>query len=810
MARASLQPAFPPATPGGAAGGAIADVLLLARRRRLFVVLGAVAVAAAVVVKHRLTPPQFDATALVRFEREQVNLPQLLEPLANENRISTEMEVLQARTAALAVIDSLGLRVSLESPRRGRLAELVPFVKLEPLAAPGLIRVIASDDGRLRVEDSAGTTIGEGRAGDTVAVRGGRMVVAPAAAGSEIRLLVRSEDEAVRAFTGALKVFRPVREADLLAVRFRAADPAVAAEAANMLAGHLIGSRQTELARRTGLAVDFLRHQADTLRRQLRLAEDSLQAFRETVHAVEPAEQAKSQVVRMAQLQANRGGLDAEREALATLLTQIEAEVAAAPERPSPYRRLIGFPSLLRNQAAAELLSSLASVENERAALLRRRTPMDPDVLNLTGRVRELDAELRAIAESYLQGLTNQVAALDRVNREFGRALDSLPNKEVVGARLEREAKILQDLYSLVQTRLKESELTQAMQDPTVRVVDPAVATWRPVGPGLPLKLALGVFLGALVGLGAGLAREMLDRSVRSRSDAFAAAGLPVLGSLPLIGRRFPERIRGLAKPSDRGSLGPVSALAAGGSGVAQATAPGEAAGRLLERLVGRPGVSADYVEALHQLQVNLALSYQGRVPKAILFTSALPGDGKTLTALNFALTAATQGAKVLLVDADTRCGKVHEVLGCPAGAGLGEVISGRLSPEAATWQIKLNAAASLAFLPAGTAPLRGVTLDRLRRTVAAISPAYDLVVIDGPPVNAVAETTLLAAAADGVLMVVRSGRTDRPAVMLAVEQLALARAPLMGTVLNGLDRTAELYGDGRYGYPLASRGIRG
>ena len=211
---------------------------------------------------------------------------------------------------------------------------------------------------------------------------------------------------------------------------------------------------------------------------------------------------------RLAQIQADRGAVEAERQALAQLVQQMRSDSSGSPSGgQAPSRRLISFPTLFRNQAASELLGALAQVENERSALLLRRKPDDPDVLVLTDRVQQLDAQLQGIAETYLQGLTNQVAALEKVAKGFGGSLDSLPKKEVQTARLQRDVTVQQELYTLIQTRLKEAEITQAMEDPTVRVVDPAVVPDRPVRPNPLLNLALSVVFGVMIGVVAALVR---------------------------------------------------------------------------------------------------------------------------------------------------------------------------------------------------------------------------------------------------------------------------------------------------------------
>ena len=143
------------------------------------------------------------------------------------------------------------------------------------------------------------------------------------------------------------------------------------------------------------------------------------------------------------------------------------------------------------------LLGALAQVETERSQLLIRRTPADSDVVMLTGRIRDMEVQLQGIAESYLQGLTNQVASLEREGQRFGTQLDALPEKELQSARRERDTKVLNDLYVLVQTRLKEAEITGAAGDPTVRIADLAVPAVKPLRPRPLINFALSLVLGA-------------------------------------------------------------------------------------------------------------------------------------------------------------------------------------------------------------------------------------------------------------------------------------------------------------------------
>ena len=147
---------------------------------------------------------------------------------------------------------------------------------------------------------------------------------------------------------------------------------------------------------RTGSTIGFLKQQLDTLGIQLRVAENALRTYRERAGAVDVEEEARSQVRRLAQIQADRGALEAERQALALLVQQMRSDSARGlPGGQDPSRRLISFPTLFKNQSASQLLGELAQIENQRSACWPDRKPRDPDVLVLTGRVRELDAQLQ-------------------------------------------------------------------------------------------------------------------------------------------------------------------------------------------------------------------------------------------------------------------------------------------------------------------------------------------------------------------------------------------------------------------------------
>ena len=742
--------------------------------------------------------PVYEAASVVRFEVEQVDLPQLVQLVASDNLIRTEIEVLGGRTVGEALVDSLGLRARLVAPRRGRKADL--FSELEVPAAADSGTLVFRSQGSSVFTVALGDTgrvVRSVQVGERATVAGVTLALAPgAAAYPEFTLRIDNAEDAVARLQANLKVSRPARDADLISIRTRANDPNEAAAMANFLATNLIARRQAVRRGRTSVTAAFLREQADSLGRQLRAAEDSLRAYQEREHVVDAPEQARSQVARLAGLQTDLSVIRADRDAFAALVAQLRRDTTAATAGGQALsRRLMAFPALLQNQSASVLLGSLSVVENERAALLVRRLPTDRDVQILTGRIREIESQLQSIAESYLQSVSNQVAMRENEAGRFGTELDRLPEKELQTARREREAKILNDLWVLVQTRLKEAEITGSAGDPTVRLVDPAVAPSLPIRPRPLINLAVSLVLGTLIGVVVALGRELGDRSVRSRADARAAAGLPVLGAFPKIRQARVAALPWRGRPVGNGKVSvkiPVDPKR-----------DRRVAG-IESRLVTHPRTSGAYTEGFNQLFANLALTYRQDPLKVVVFTSPLPGEGKTLSAVNFALTGASRGLRVLLIDADLRCGVIGTVLNCNPKPGFSELLAGTASLDRVLRMVPVGEHGSLTVIPAGAAPRvpgRVLTVDRITEVLGLLAPQFDIVVVDTPPVNLLADAALLGSAADGVLVVVRAGRTPSEALRYAMDQLEGMQAPVLGLLLNDIDLQRNGTDDDSYRY---------
>ena len=478
-----------------------------------------------------------------------------------------------------------------------------------------------------------------------------------------------AERAAVRA---ALRVTRPQPNAAMVVLSYRSVDPQLASAVANAVAQSYIARRNEMQKQQARAGVQFLETQVQVIGAELREAESALEQFRRARFVIDPEAQAGDQVKRLADLRAEREQLAAERNELGALL----AKARGAADGAGDWTVFASSPSLAKNQALSGIVQQLSSAETERSRLGTWRTAADPDVATIQRTIMLLRSRLVELAASQLRSLDAQAQGLDSALARSDARLQQIPEVQVRYARLRRQVDLDGQLYTLLQTRLKESQISEAMEIANIQVVDPAMVPTRPLGGRRLMNLLFGTASGLLLGLLVAFMREASDTRVRSREEVLRITQLPLLAAIP----RIPA-------PNGRGRQR-------------------EPAERIETRLVTRHAPRSPAAEAYRALRTSLAFSTARRKAplKTLVVTSAEPEDGKTTTAVNLALALAEQGHRVVLVAADQRRPVLHKVLHTERAPGLSDVLRGTAALETAIHHVALpdHATGTLDFVSAG------------------------------------------------------------------------------------------------------------
>ncbi|HEX8391968.1 MAG TPA: polysaccharide biosynthesis tyrosine autokinase [Longimicrobium sp.] len=774
------------------------DVLSVLLRNRWLIAVVLLGTVAAMATYTFRQPRVYQSRATIRIDPEQSQM-QLFGEVGRvlggaQERIETEIMVLQSELIARQAVDSLGLRVWVMEPNAPRAAVLASVFVPES-ARNGIAVLTRTGNGTYTVQREDGfqgvrlpRTVTAGVPAD---LGGARVTLRAGTQAPVIRLAVVPPVAAARAVQAGLAIARPNPRAQLIAVRYQSTDPALAAAVPNAIADGFIAYKRGTAKSESRSTVTFLRQQVASYQADLQRAEADLRGFREQAQIVNLGEQASRDVQRLAELQARLDDLNGERQALSQFLSQLRAQPAGA-EGAGRYQQLASFPVFLSNRSVGDLLQSLTTLENERGQMALRRTGANADMQNLDSRIADLRRRLDETAQGYLHGLDAQIAPLASSLGGRRSEMQSIPRREVEFARLARQQKLLEDIYTLLQTRLKEAEIKEAVEPGQIRVIDTATVPQEPISPRPLINMVLALGLGTLLSVGAAFTREALNTRIRTRQDVMTATvGLPILGMVPRIRSQFTEggRLRILIS-------GAGSRRASQMATVAEPLAP----------IVLREPMSPA-AESFRALRTSLTFAGADGAPQVMMVTSAFPGDGKSTTSCNLATALAEQGTRTLLIDADLRRGGLHRNFGLRQEPGLTHVLMRSVALEDAVQRVGDT---HLYVLAAGVFPPNPSELlgsQRMRELLARLREQYPAIVIDTPPVNLVTDAGVLGSLADGTILVARTGRTAKDQLAAAAGQLRHLKVPVAGVVINDYDVGQPQYYNAGYSYGYAYGG---
>jgi len=421
---------------------------------------------------------------------------------------------------------------------------------------------------------------------------------------------------------------------------------------------------------------------------------------------------------------------------------------------------------------AVVLENKLASLETARQDLLKRYTLAHPDI-------KSMDEQISSLKEQ----------------------MKGLPQKELEYSRLQREVEIDTRLYIELKNKLSAARISEAEKAENVRLVDTAMPPGAPIRPNKPLGYVTGLVIGLVLGFAATSVVEQLDTSIGTIDDVESFIKLPVLGVIPYLktkGEKGKNLIQKLLRPKEfRGK---------------------EKVLRLRNQLVVHYSSSSPVFEAYRILKTNIlteVFKKEELKGKVLLCSSSGPEEGKSITISNLSLSMAQGNLRTLLIDCDMRRSVIHNIFGLKdKDPGLSNVLGGELKVENAIRTfadilmgdlgfdeaLKLPGLDNLNILTSGSVPTLPAELlasPEMANLLNNLKEKFDIILIDSPPVMAVADASILASKVDGIMLVYRVGKTARSVLVRTKTQLIESGGSVKGIILNNISPEIEL----RYGY---------
>jgi tyrosine-protein kinase Etk/Wzc len=606
----------------------------------------------------------------------------------------------------------------------------------------------AKGEGRFELFDPAGRLLLAGQAGKRAEGGGVALFVSELVArpGTEFFVSRANPLDAVMALASSLQVVEQGHDTGIVQLSHMGVDPVAITAITNAVAQSYLRQRTERAQEEASKMLSFLNSELPRLREDLKRAETALSEYQSHVGSFQPTQEAGSYL---------SGSLEYEKQ--------------------------------------------IAQLRIARAQLLTRFTVDSPEV-------RSVDAQLTALA-----------AERERFEEHF----KTMPGSEREAVSLQRDAKVAEEIYVTVLNKTQELSITKAGTIGNVHIIDAALAPSVPVSPKTGLIISSGALLGIIAGIGFAFCRHTFLTGLADPERIERHFQLPVFGAIALSSEQTQND---LALAHSRHP--PLQDHAPDG-GVRHALPAGIA--RLVrtrgarERHAHDPEAREDQLplpalnaptrpllaktrpfdvamESLRGLRATLQFGLVDTTNRVIAFTSPMPSDGKSFVCANLATLFAESGKRVLLIDADLRRGRLAEYFGKSPQGGLTELLTGQVDFDFAARPSNVE---GLHFIAAGAYPPNPSEIlmsSRFADIVQRFSEQFDLVIVDTPPLLAVADAAVVANVAGATVLVMRAGAHSEREINLSLRKLKRARAHVIGGVLNAVPQKRGNKG-GSYDY---------
>jgi len=576
----------------------------------------------------------------------------------------------------------------------------------------------------------------------------------------------------------------PVRKTQLVKISVMSESPALAQKAANAMANAYIESQLEAKVGLTQQASEWLTQRLGGLKESLSLSEKNLQAFREANNLVD--------VKGVSTLVADElGQITSKLVDARSIRLEVESNYDQIKQLDElSYESLTSLQFILADPLISRLTETQSNTELKVAELSKRYGAKHPKMI-------AAQSDLDAVKESVLSqmkklatGIENSFATAKAKEASLLKSLEITKKKmrdinrtEFALGELVRAVKGDRALYETFFKRIRETSATGDLQTANARIVDSAVVPQHPVKPKKKLIVALVLVVSLMFGIALAFLLDALDSTIKNADDIDHKLGFSVLGIVPLLPRVAAKELKNALEK---------------GEGVD------------INKTPVRAFIHSDnhaFKESIRTLRTSLTLASLESPAKCLLFTSSIPGEGKTTSSVNLAaaygqMEKTFQMEKTLLIDADMRRPSVAKQLRLPAGfKGLSNAVA---YPETLDESIHHIEDLNIDVMPSGVIPPNPLELlasKNFEKILTILRERYDRIIIDSPPIGAVSDALYLSTLTDGLVYVIKADSTKDKLIKTGLARLDQSNARILGVVLNQLDTEKE------YRYNTANSG---
>ena len=567
----------------------------------------------------------------------------------------------------------------------------------------------------------------------------------------------RAEESLIAAIAGGITV-TPVAKSSLVNISFSHPDPKFATTMVNTLAqGYIEQSLDLRFAASQEAEV-WLKQKLVEGRKKLEDSEAKLNEYKRAHNIVGLDDKESITTQKLEKL--NHDLLAAQ-----TRRMEVETRFKEVSQGKSIYE-------MLNNPLITLMKGQEAKLMAEQSELSRKYGPDHPRMMQLNNELGATRSKLAVEMSQVVQAIKNEYNMAKAQEENLKKALEAqksdtqdMSDRNIQYRVLLRDVETNRALYENMLKSLKATTATENLPVINIRIVYPATVPGAPVSPNKPRSLTIAAALGLALSFGLALGLEGLDTTLKTPAEAEDWLQIPNLAMIPHL--EFPS---------------------------------GQSDGEEIPPLLVNSNENQAASESYRGLRTSILFSSPDQSPRVLLVTSAMPLEGKSLTASNLAAVMAKAEQDVLLVDADMRRPTLHKLLQVPAEPGLSNFLVGEVDelPLVAT------TVPNLFLVPCGEIPPHPSELlgsDRMTKFLDLAQGRFGRIIIDSPPIMSVTDAVILGTRVDGVLLVIKAETTPRKAIAEARDQLLDVNAHILGTVLNDVSIKRPGYFYSHYAY---------